>query len=726
MIFELPMCPADFSKMWKTGIWATEGVREGATRARSGHFLPVTAPSTLDLQRYNFRITNHNTTAPIMSPLDKPEQSPPMVLRQPVEGITIIFSLVDPADLKSLRQTCREFDTVAASFLFRCITISRLRTCHDVFFHICDCPHLASHVSEVVWNELAAVNLASAISHHWAQSKGVCLRDDEGEELGRRLSSMASDSDLFWLPPPDTSSPEDLDGDAAVFRRRFVDALRRLPKLNSFVSRPMPTEKCLRPGESALTAGFARNAAVDHDPTNRGFFDFLVPSMFHLGDRITELQFIDEAPPNLLGCSKSLHAAAFAHLTSIQICSDRWNSHPQLVLDDPDVVRCLQAASELQDLRLVMDGPQTAGNAIFSWIFTIDDRTREAMKWRHLHSLSLDGFEVKGEDLVSFVRVHVATLRHLRTVDVWITLETIENIRAITELQLFSFRIEYSRGFCLPFIETSFEEVSERDLLPYVNGCTPESPVPNVPKQSSICTRYYEWHTIQQLGPFHGYSTFHGSSYREADHASGLLSYDMDYMQEDWESDISWTWGRFYHQKVNGTVFFWTIPEGESESYRTETWRVTRNGQDFFFQPEKRILEPPEEYFENWDSAVDRIEATPYRDGFNFDRAESLDELMGPGQADILEKLKARKPPPGAMEWRSEDDPYWLLAHGMATSYCDTEDGITIIERKRTHVGESEGSDEPPNTDEEEGRGQPGTGQGIEVEGSYLVGPTTI
>lgn len=778
MIFELPMCPVDFSKMWKPSIWETpdQGISAWncAEYPRSlaitinynnnhnndnhnshpnsnhnhanNHKPPPQQKKKKKRKKKKKKRHNHTTTArPVMSSLDETQQGPPMILRQPVEIITIIFSLVDPADLKSLRQTYRDFDPVAASFLFRNITISRLRACHNAFFHICDSPHLACHVREVVWNELAAVNLASAISQHWAQSADGCLRDDEGEELVRRLSSMASDSDLFWLLPPDTSSPEDVDGDAAVFRRRFVDALRRLPKLNSLVSRPMPTEKCLRPGEWALTAGFARNAAVDHDPTNRGFFDFLIPALFHLEDRITELQFIDEAPPNLLGYSARFHAAAFAHLTSIQFGLDRWNSHPQLVLDDPDVVNCLQAASALQDLRLVVDGPNAADMAIFSRIFTIDGRTRQTMKWRHLRSLSLDGFRVKGDDLVSFVRVHVATLRHLRTADVWVTLETIESLRAITGLQLSSFQIEYSHGFCLPHGKTLPEMVSEGDLLPYVNGCTPQSPVPHVPKQSSICTMYHVWHTIQQLCPFQRSfddSTPHETSYRESDRDAALLSYwdtmedinysldsddseewdddwgkeEWDYSEESeemddvWDSAQSWTWGRFYHQDMNGTVFFWRVPGGTSGSHPTKTWKMTRGGQEFFFQREKGILEPPEEYFEDWDDAVDRIEATPYRSGSGFDKPLGLGELMGPGQAGIFEKLKASKPPPDAMEWTSEDDPCWLLAHDMAT--CFGVDGIMVIERLPTEIGELEGSEEPHNSVQGKGCGQPGTRSG--------------
>lgn len=91
-------------------------------------------------------------------------------------------------------------------------------------------------------------------------------------------------------------------------------------------------------------------------------------------------------------------------------------------------------------------------------------------------------------------------------------------------------------------------------------------------------------------------------------------------------------------------------------------------------------MEPPEEYFEDWDSSAgDRIEPTPHArmevQLISTPLSEEPNDLccctkhiIGPGRkAEFLHYTKTQKPPEGAIKESLLEEPYWLPVR------CDVE-----------------------------------------------------
>lgn len=658
----------------------------------------------------------------------QPDELSP-IQQAPPELKDLAVSYLGCQDLKSLRLTCRAIEPIASSRLFRRITLSRLQNCCDAFFGICASPRLADHVKELVWYEFTAAEIELAFDSYINRSIyffGV----PADSYLVDILRPEATDSHLFWLTdiPAQGDALEESHSEALlVFRRIFLEALERLPNLQSLASCSMPPDQIMM--SYPLTCRLARNLShYKKVQGNYGFFEFLVPALFHLGDRVTRLDFeneeglyFDDRIPN------RLDRPAFVHLKSIRLCL-----HSKCLLAESWTARLagyLQSARGLQDLDLVIDTfyqtspPYQQAWFNFSQIFLYDVNTGDITRWAHLRSLRIEGLLVTSTDLVAFVRAHVATLRNLRLRDCSVSSDSIPTLATITGLHLFSFRVEASSGVTFSDDDgKSIPIVSEESLLRFVNQETDHNPLAN----AIICsgTRHYgehflfatclrQWRDTHDLRSFAGYipknrdddddDDDEGPSdqdfdpeadevYEASEDSNGYISLMDDEEVEVWRNPPYWTWGRFYNQDPTGKFYFWQVPPGTPGSYRTTIWRLTHHdGKVVFVEaPVIGAMEPPEEIFEDWDddSAENMIEPTPYSSGSLFlgkahGDGPSRIEVMGQATGSVWKRSVSECPPDEAIEYKQEEDPMGLVGQHRAPNCIRDTGQLRIYELRR-------------------------------------------
>ncbi|KAM7224596.1 hypothetical protein V8F06_000377 [Rhypophila decipiens] len=216
-----------------------------------------------------------------------------------------------PGDMKSIRLAgCHQLVTAASDRLFYRIRVSRMMDDWNAFINICNSPHLAVHVREVRWEELAWDTTMPR--RLWADyfSPKTVLRVP-GSATNFRHDHIIPDRGpwrqaqaLFpVLHDPSFAS-------ATVHQPSFLSAIEKLSKLHTLKSEPMDLCRALQffsvttvyslektTGSCCLMRLWALELPVRHAPRivkNAGLFMFLLPAMAQPHSTVRHLKWADE------------------------------------------------------------------------------------------------------------------------------------------------------------------------------------------------------------------------------------------------------------------------------------------------------------------------------------------------------------------------------------------------------------------------------------------------
>ncbi|KAL1849669.1 hypothetical protein Daus18300_013170 [Diaporthe australafricana] len=384
---------------------------------------------------------------------------PQHLLDLPRELLDKIIINVSQTDLKSLRVTCSKLEDAANPVVFDHICLSKTKKDRRHFFSVATTPHLAMHVKQLTWFEMAedetvfgetavevlreiipGINYNDPILLHLAQAGGQ-LEHDIKKTLPV-LADMASS--LFWLPStPQWNNLErariNVRRDRIIhsWTKLFHRALDSMPKLTTFASRPMPAYHVLSEQDSAyefVAYTFQKETLsnIKGYQRNDGLFSFLLPAMKRPQCAVRHLYWADEVAGKLSSSANRIrpeHRTAFRNLTSIDLClSLRPTPPPGLIqyghpfsaeLTWFRLGKCLDLAHYLTEITICFEKaisdalrPKALLEALDSLLF------RPNGHWPNLTSLTLRDGLSEPSDLLEgplsvFLKRHSQTLRHL-------------------------------------------------------------------------------------------------------------------------------------------------------------------------------------------------------------------------------------------------------------------------------------------------------------------------
>lgn len=278
-----------------------------------------------------------NSGADSETPFNRLTIHPSYILYLPREILDKIINKLAQKDYKSLRVTCTKFEEILNPIVFRRIHMSKARKDRLAFWEIKANAKITAHVKELVWYELAEdhnVFLETArdrVGRYRHDGLRNAIQHDNTHTLPD-LANMAAS--LFWLPS--TPKHDDPQRDAIEASRtqilnhwipHFHQALDSMPKLDTFISRPMPAHHALSgPSCSYEFAAYHFQMDVRSDiqgyQRNDGLFSVLLPAINYLGNTIKHLHWADETH----GESSSImrlryrHKLCFKYLQSLDLC----------------------------------------------------------------------------------------------------------------------------------------------------------------------------------------------------------------------------------------------------------------------------------------------------------------------------------------------------------------------------------------------------------------------
>lgn len=612
------------------------------------------------------------------------------ILSLPAELLlSIVWSdRLDQYDVQALRLSCRALAPVAASRLFFRIYISKLIADRDAFLAICNSPHLVQHVREVEWLEVRY-----APGDFGNKNKTIAkIYLEDGKELGvldalHQHMETASTS-LFWLfNTPAVPSRDGVDYDAiaatrentiASFRPIFEAAVDNLPNLQTFVSRPMTSQRTLPDLEYPISAchfQILQNETEDNPETNDGLFLFLLPVMGRPTSAVANLRWHDEFPSCTF--SRPFPDSAFKGLESLEIIMMEWmrRGFPGDALAGLETA-LLNAAPSLRQFKLSMDVDSTSVEH-YSQAWTLGGTM---LKWLGngqfaLRSLSLSSMIPSPDLLPQLIKANATSLRHLCLDNIPVSSQQIRDMAQIQGLQLESIQIvrneevaygetsllgdvyddtgdgvsevgdealinPESSGFGNGLLRTEF--VTEAALLRYLRG---QAPVNDDDRRVHDAVNPYN----------HVFISTHTRS--EDDCGASERSSEDDSVEHRRRTAPRWAWGRYFHvpgHKIRGLVFAFPVPEGGTvRGHKTERWSfISRDGRVAYG-------DDPWEWFEDWDpDAGDREEPLPYCAALEeFANLKADAEGLSPEEF-LGERSEARglRPPEGAIRYNSIDN----------------------------------------------------------------------
>lgn len=473
-------------------------------------------------------LAGHPADHPFKPP-DNTAVHPQYLLNLPRELLDKIVGNLSQRDLKSLRVTCSKLEEVANPVVFEHIHLSRAKKDRRLFFSVAAAPHLAMHVKQLTWFEMAEdenVFSEAALEHLRSDSPDIEYSDSILPELGGSLEHDITQtlpslkdmaSRLFWLPSTPHSTPHSTTRWSAPERERidtrririiarrvriikswaklFHRALDSMPKLNTFASRPMPAHHVLSEQDSAyefVAYMFQKETLSDiaNHQRNDGFFDFLLPAMKRSQCAVRHLHWADEAAGDFSSSVDRLrpeHGVAFRNLTSIDLCLSLRPSPPpeffqwiypfSAELTWFRLGKCLDFASNLTEITICFEKvtskalrPKAFLEALDSCLFRPDGH------WPRLTSLTLrDGppgpSDWLAAPLAAFLKRHRLTLRRL-TFQRWYVSQKLLRFcgdKRLPEME----RIQIDNGD----IDEHGASAAEPALLAFIRGDTDEMPL---------------------------------------------------------------------------------------------------------------------------------------------------------------------------------------------------------------------------------------------------------
>ncbi|KAH9883802.1 hypothetical protein F4778DRAFT_617503 [Xylariomycetidae sp. FL2044] len=390
------------------------------------------------------------------------------------------------ADRKAFRLICRACNSPGAAPLYYRVVLSRLREDLDVLENIAARPHIAQHVHQLIWHELPLEAWDWPTIERSGNIPFFCRGEYLEVEIdfvphARLMREMASDTSVFWIPrlvqphgeyqvldKPDQHIERPDAAEAPL--SRFLRLLDCLPRLNTFITRPMPYHKTLTYRGYKLRLDLYLHHDGPGDACgNRGFFAFMLPAMARPHSNIHSLHYADERLlSSLPTCLRIEQAAAFTKLTSLDLCL-RNSGSPKAEVERTNSahlahVESLSAAETLQNLRLCcQDAWYEDGLArtIFS-----------RCTWPYLRSVGL--FEIHPDtcrsrnndrdvlgSFVDFVERHSKSLRDFELGTCHLIFSDIVSLSRVQGLELKHVKIS-SRS--------SDRIISEEALLSIING----------------------------------------------------------------------------------------------------------------------------------------------------------------------------------------------------------------------------------------------------------------
>ena len=609
--------------------------------------------------------------------------------------LSIVWSdRLDEDDVKAVRLSCRVLAPAAASRLFFRIYISKLITDRDTFLAICNSPHLAQHVKEVEWLEISHA-LGDFIHRFPADEEWT--KTAELADLYRYMETTSQS--LFWLFNSSTDlSRVDFDGDAiaatrrntvAIFRPVFEAAIDKLPNLQTFVSRPMTSERVL----SDLELGYPITAWQFQSfqeglwwrtETNDGLFLFLLPAMGRPASTVARLRWHDEFPG--FSFFRSFPNSAFKGLESLEMYVKQW-AGTHLPHDNNDALAGLEmalmnAAPSLRHFKLSTD--EISDFKEYSLDAYLGSTIVRCLSTRHfaLRSLSLCSTCLLPSALLRLVQANATSLHHLSVENIPVYSRLVRDMARIQGLRLESIQIirdeelvygegpwwrdpddsedddlaaaeedeELSNDGSLMTGNGLFlrkEVVTESALLQYLRG---ELPASDHDRRLHIAVNANIPVLISTL------PRNEGTMEDDDDYASETSSEDsVEYRRR---TAPKWAWGRYFHlpsPENEGRVFAFQVPEATAHGYRTARWRFTsRDGVVAYG-------DDPLEWFDDWDlEAGDREESLPYctalREFARMDLKDSnLAEYLGE-ESEAWKLLRHLSPPEGAIQYDNDED----------------------------------------------------------------------
>lgn len=502
---------------------------------------------------------------------------------------------IDFDDLLALRLTCRALSVAATAILFHRILISPLCHDRDVFFAICQRPHLAQHVCKVEWQEVS-----------WGpgyMAPSTDLSEEEEDIAGEICSHLNTElENLFWLPSlpltGDESSRQAIIAKrqeaCAQFQDVFQSALSQLSNLTTVISNPMRSDRILDTGSYPIDVALLRA----QEPSNRqdlgnpvrqgndGLFLFLLPAIAR-SNSIHRLLWDDE-----LALSSYLHPAipeAFTRLDTLDISispRSETDSHGNLAVN-------INAASNVRHLSLSMER-SGADNTYEDFQRTLLKYSIEygSSQWSNLHTLSIAGMDFTRVALPSIIRFSAGTLRHVYLRNCNIPLAMIRELGDIPGLGL--------RTFCVQQDEQCYEIV-ESALLRYLHKHPPlnadDTKITNILNRGTSDIFKTVLATPQVgVGPRH-YDEYNPSGWEE----NSLLSPELHRY-----TCPKWKFKRLYSES-DSRVMCYQVPESEAWGFPTKIWRFHHRSGAI------ALGDDPLEYFEDWDSEAGDYEVpTPY------------------------------------------------------------------------------------------------------------------
>lgn len=555
-------------------------------------------------------------------------------------------------DIASLRLTCRSFSEAACAILFRRIIISPLRRDRSAFENICRTPHLAQHVREVEWSELAW--FPGYFTHFiWTSPEIPGIFSSESDYMLYKTVTLLDKvcADAFWLPAvirdrvaarisPWPRREELFNREEALeeFTPVFFELLGLLPHLHTMASRPMSSHRMIRSPEYSVRIGHiqARTPAwpiSNWNQSNDGLLLFILPAMANLPFPVRRLAWQDELQGN--GAFGALRPDAFTHLDTLSISlSTAFFFFPlpttgKLV----GLTACLEACTNVRHLSLGIESDYGSGRevnycSITSRLLRFSPETKRS-NWRRLVSLNLTSMIVEDHILFSVVRENAETLRHLHLQECNMTLGRLKKLSKIPGLHLQSAQIlsEYPQHQC--------HRIPQQKLLGFLNH-------QRVPKGEDVlmCTYLDETLTLEKDDPESPYY-YETYPHRMFDDDCpefftnilvmtlpvvllGVTSFDDDDFEPERlnnagidASDQSvaervrngpkWLWNRCCDNATGGQIYFTQVPNSHPDGFPTVVWRFTdRHGVSY-------IGNDPWEGFEDWDpDEGDVEEPLPY------------------------------------------------------------------------------------------------------------------
>lgn len=348
------------------------------------------------------------------------------------------------SDVAAVRLSCRELGPASAARLFYRISISKLRADRDAFLSICHRPYLAQNVREVEWLE---ISWDAGLMNRVTSRPNVKLEDDEViADLCHHLDTAVEAE--CWLP----NTPADADDvqreavesarekAVAGFRGTFQAAIDNLPNLHTFVSRPMSSTRIIIHGSYPITASLLQGhqdqvVSPAIPEINDGLFFFLLPVMDRPTSPIRRLRWADEFPG--LSYLRPLSPSSLERLESLDLCFTPTSSYEEESLTALRAAYA-RAAPSIRHLKLCIDHGAPCRSHVAQMILGPALATGKECA---LQSLNLGSVRVHEDSLMSIIKAHASSMRHLYLQGYPVSQRLIHNLRELPDLKLETFQI---------------------------------------------------------------------------------------------------------------------------------------------------------------------------------------------------------------------------------------------------------------------------------------------